>query len=242
MSDEIVEDASESVEENAAVADLPPLKRAPRGLRTHFARHNRQALFLAFASLLLAVTFWVLLYLAFYWLTLVATTVRGSMNAEPLERIGDARQLVGPYFFWLFAAGAGALMLLGLAARRFHWKVAFGPDGRFFLWLVSELVLALPNLTLAAIGNFRALIWLDRRERAQAWQILRAIQAAGGQLRFANLGPDAGDQGPGQRRALFALQLTNLVVTREDREGGGGWLLALTSEASETFFRDLESH
>ena len=99
--------------------------RCAPSLRAHFFRHNLTAILLAALSLAGAAVFWTLLYFAFYWLTLLALTIR----------LGDDAHT--PAHFPLgFAAAAFGLCFIAAVLRwlRPHELAATSPAVTLFFF------------------------------------------------------------------------------------------------------------
>ncbi len=203
---------------------LPPVEAKPqatsRQLRRFIARHNQQALLLAFFSLAGAAILWGMLYLGLYWFTLVAVTIGRSLNPATIAEISQ-RNLVGAEFLPHFVIGAVAVMVLGAIIRRKAILESLREQRRYLLWVAAELFMTVPNITFSIWGNLSAVCWLRRHETDQAWGLLRSMEAAGGRMSMASLPLEIQD-GKTLLRVLFALQVVGLVGVREKAEG---WFL-----------------
>lgn len=208
-----------------------------RALRRHLARHNAQALGLATGALGGAALAWGALGFTAYWLALLATTIQRSTDPERFTEVYDARELVGPRFAAALTVGALGLLGLAMLGRRQGWSDALRERRFYLFWTVAELLLLAPNLTLAIWGNLRAVAWLRRRELTLAWRLLRAVgehERRGERLALAGAGAASGarDTERGLSRALFALQLAELVNLGGDPDEG--WFLTLAGEQART--------
>ncbi len=200
----------------------PDADAAPRELRRYFARHNRQALFLAALSLVASAGLWALTYALVYWFTLVGVTISRSLNADTLSQVNNP-ELLGTHFPQWFALGAGVALIVAAFVRRWM-RVAWLREARLYLlWVVVELFMAVPNVTFSVWGNLSAITRLRRREAGEAWRLLERIHQEGGRLNLANLRQEIDDERI-LRRVMFGLQIVGLVSVRESREG---WYLYL---------------
>ena len=217
----------DQTEPTAFDADPPAANRdenaSPRALRRYFAEHNRQAVLLAFFALATSAFLWALIYLFVYWFALVGVTVSRSMNIETLDQINQP-DLVGRYFSLEFAAGAFFVLIVAALVRHWRWRVEKLRDARhYFLWLVAELLLAVPNVTFSIWGNLAAVTRLRRHEAADAWKLLERIHEEGGRLSLSGLRQEI-DNETTLQHVVFALQLVGLVSVREYTQG---WFLCL---------------
>ena len=204
----------------AAHQDDPPPDRADaasRELRRYFARHNRQALFLATLSLVTSAALWALTYGLIYWLSLVGVTVTRSLNADTLSQVNNP-ELLGPHFPLWFALGV-SMSLITAAIIRQRVRVARLREARLYLlWVIVELFMAVPNVTFSVWGNLSAITRLRRREAREAWRLLERINQEGDRMNLANLRQEIDDERT-LRRVMFDLQLVGLVGVRESRDG-----------------------
>ncbi len=216
--------ANEDSQELPNEADIAAEKRAAliRGLRLYFRRHNIQAFILAVFSLVTSVVLWGLIYVFVYWFALVGATLSRSFNPQTLLEINQP-DLVGRDFPLYFAGGA--LLSLGLAGViRRYFRPERLRDARFYLlWIVAELLLAVPNATFAVWGNFSAITRLRRRDALAAAQLLESIDRSDGGLSLGTVPVEIEDEKTLQR-VLFALQLVGLIGLRERERG---WFLCL---------------
>lgn len=204
--------------------DLPPDRAdaATRELRRYFARHNRQALFLAALSLVTSAALWAFTYGLVYWFSLVGVTVSRSLNADTLSQVNNP-ELLGQHFPLWFALGAG-VSLVAAAIIRQRVRVARLREARLYLlWVIVELFMAVPNVTFSVWGNLSAITRLRRREAREAWHLLERINQEGGRMNLANLRQEIDNERTLQR-VMFGLQLVGLVGVRESRDG---WYLHL---------------
>ena len=193
-----------------------------RQLRRFITRHNRQALLLAFFSLAGSVLLWGMLYLGLYWFTLVAVTVGRSMNPKTIAEITQ-RDLVGADFLPHFLIGAVLVLVAGAVIRKKVSMESLREQRHYFLWVLIELFMAVPNITFSVWGNLSAMCRLRRGEIEQAWGLLRSMEAAGGRMSMASLPLEIQDERT-LGRVVFALQVVGLVGVREKTEG---WFLYL---------------
>jgi hypothetical protein len=195
---------------------------AVRALRRYVARHNWQALLLALFSLATALALWGLLYLMAYWFALVVATLSRSFSPATLLEINDP-ELVSANFPWWFLAGA--LCALGAACVvRKRMRLESLRDARLYLlWVVAELLMAVPNVTFSIWGNLSALVRLRVRDAERAWSLLERIHEHEGRLSVASLPLEIQDASM-LDRVVFVLQIVGLVELREKREG---WFLCL---------------
>ena len=193
-----------------------------RGLRRYFRRHNLQAFTLAMFSLVASAILWALIYVFIYWFSLVAATLARSFNPATLLEI-ESPDLVGPYFPLYFGAGAVLSLVIALWVRR-RWRPERLRERRFYLlWILTELLLSVPNATLAVWGNFSAMTRLRRRDAQAAVHLLQSLEGSRGGLSLGSLGVEIEDEKT-LGRVLFSLQLAGLVTVRERQRG---WFLCL---------------
>ena len=211
--------------EQAPAADVPTEEeQRTRALRRYVARHNQQALLLAFCSLAAAVVLWGIIYVFVYWFSLVAMTISRGTNVDTINEI-NRPDLVSVYFPWWFAAGAMVTLVIAWALRR-HLRVERLREARWYaLWVLAELFLAVPNVTFSIWGNLMALCRLPRQEAVEAWRLLRRMNEAGGRLSMVSLRTEIEDERT-LGRVVFILQLVGLVGVREYAHG---WFLCLQS-------------
>ena len=214
--------ASEDEAFSATTAPAIDADAAPRALRRYFARHNRQALFLALLSLGASALLWAFIYAVVFWLTLVVLTISRSLNQATLLQVND-RHLISVHFPWWFAVGA-CLTLVTAAVVRQRVRVARLREARLYLlWVIVELFMAVPNVTFSIWGNLLALTRLRRREAAKAWQLLARIHQEGGRMNLANVRQEIDDENT-LRHVMCGLQLVGLIGLRENEHG---WYLYL---------------
>ncbi len=207
---------------------------APRALRRYFARHNRQALTLALLSLGASAVLWAVTYFLVFWFSLVAATLSRSFDPATLVEVTDRDLLTANFSQW-FALGA-TLSLVVAAVVRKRVRLARLREARLYLlWVVVELLMAIPNVTFAVWGNLSAITRLRRREAAQAWKLLQRINQEGGRLNLANLRQEIDDEKTLQR-VMYGLQIVGLISLRESRHG---WFLYLQNRDA---FAALLSH
>lgn len=196
---------------------------APNALRRYFAQHNRQALVLAFFSLVASAVLWALIYLLVYWFALVGVTVSRSLDVKTLDQI-NRPDLVGRYFPLEFAAGALLALVIAALVRRNRLRTDGLREARYYLlWIAAELLMAVPNVTFSIWGNLAAITRLRRHEAADAWKLLRRIHEQGGRLSLSGLRQEIENEQTLQH-VVFALQLVGLVSVREYAQG---WFLCL---------------
>ena len=206
-------------------ADSPPpapSQPTSRELQRFVARHNRQALLLAFFSLVGAGVLWGILYLGTYWFTLVTVTLKWSFNPETLPEI-TRRNIVGPDFLPRFLLGAFGALCLGAFFRKHVRLERLREQRHYFVWVLAELFMTVPNITFSIWGNLRAVCRLRRDEAEQAWNLLQRIEDLGGRMSMASLPLEIQDE-KSLSRILFVLQIVGLVGVREKTEG---WFLYL---------------
>lgn len=200
----------------------PPSQPTSRELRRFVARHNRQALLLAFFSLLGAAVLWGIIYLGTYWFTLVAMTLRWSFNPATLPEI-TRRNIIGPDFLPHFLIGAAIALVSGAVFRKHVRLESLREHRHYFLWVLAELLMTVPNVTFSIWGNLSAICRLRRVEAEQAWRLLQRIEDEGGRMSMASLPLEIQDEKM-LGHILFVLQIVGLVGVREKTEG---WFLYL---------------
>jgi hypothetical protein len=193
-----------------------------RGLRLYFRRHNIQAFTLALFSLVASAILWALIYVLIYWFSLVGATLSRSFNPATLLQI-DSPDLVGPNFPLYFAGGALASLVIAQLVRR-RWRPERLREARFyFLWILAELLLSVPNATFAIWGNLSAITRLRRRDAFAAARLLECLDRSEGRLSLGSLRVEIEDEKT-LSRVLFSLQVAGLVSVRERERG---WFLCL---------------
>ena len=213
-----------------------PADGAPQALRRYFAEHNRQALLLAFFSLVASAVLWALIYLFIYWFALVGVTVTRSFDVNTIDQI-NRPDLLGRYFSWEFLGGAAVALLAAAMVRRRRMRVEKLREARhYFLWIVAELLMAVPNVTFSIWGNLAAVTRLRRHEAADAWKLLQRIHEGGGRLSLSGLRQEIDDEATLQH-VVFALQLVGLVSVREYTQG---WFLCLQNRDAFALLRRAE--
>ena len=206
-----------STEENAVTPYV-----AARPLRRFLGRHNRQALLLSFFSLVAAVLLWGAVYGFAYWFTLVTFTVSKSFNVVTMAQINDASP-VTVHFPLYFAAGAAVYLGVAAAIRRIYHPEKVREARMYFLWVLLELFMAVPNVTFSIWGNFRAITKLGRAEVVEAWRLLNRLNEHEGRLSLNSLPLEIEDVRT-LNRVVFALQIIGVVGIRENSQG---WFLYL---------------
>ena len=205
-----------------------------QALHSYFLRHNVQALALALFSLVASAILWALVYIFVYWFSLVGATLSRSFNPATLLEIDDP-DLAGRHFT-LYFAGAAALLLVIAGLTRKYLRPERLLKARFYvLWIVAELLLAVPNATFAVWGNLHAITRLRRHDAVAAAQLLREIERSDGGLSLGRIGVDFDDK-QALHRVLFALQLVGLVGLREKERG---WFLCLEEQGMHTLMDDV---
>ena len=206
---------------------------ATRALRRYFAEHNRQALLLAFFSLVASAVLWALIYLFIYWFALVGVTISRSFDLKTIDQI-NRPDLLGRYFSWEFMAGAVIALVVAGVVRRRRLRVEKLREARYYLlWIAAELLMAVPNVTFSIWGNLAAITRLRRHEAADAWKLLQRIHEGGGRLSLSGLRQEIDDEKTLQH-VVFALQLVGLVSVREYAQG---WFLCLQNRDAYSLLR-----
>jgi hypothetical protein len=179
-----------------------------RALRDHLAQHNRHVLALAAATLVAALAAWALLYFVSLWLLVLGMSAFDVSNAHI------------PHRFWVLYLVA-ALCGIGVA-----WiDNRLTPNARLAdhksPWeIFMELLLAVPNMTLAVGGTLAAWQKLSEAELLEAAELLhrlgdeKRVPMSGVRLQLPE--PEAA------MRILFALQMTQVVDAF--RDGNEFWL------------------
>lgn len=194
-------------------------------LRRYVSRHNRQALLLAFFSLVAAVILWGALYVFVFWFVLFTATVIKGFNPDTLNQVNDPR-LVSAWFPAWFALGA--VVYLGLAALcRRHLRMERIREARHYLvWVLLELFMSVPNVTFSIWGNLQAITRLRKHEAVEAWRLLQRMNQEDGRLSLTSLRLEIDDESI-LCRVMFTLQIVGLVGMRENSEG---WFLYLQGQ------------
>ena len=202
---------------------------AARALRRFVFRHNGQALLLSAFSLAAAAVLWGLIYLFAYWLTLLTVTVSRSLDPTTLLEVNQPG-LVGAQFPWWFLGGAVCLLMVAWAVRDRVQIESLREARLYLLWVIVELLMAVPNVTFSIWGNLSALVRMPRREASSAWRLLERINHESGGLSMASLRLEIDDERR-LRHVVFTLQIVGLVGVRERQEG---WFLCLQNREAFT--------
>jgi hypothetical protein len=193
----------------AASRNKEPLSlrlRTPEGtarvLRAHFRWHNLRVVALAAGTLFAAIASWVILYGICCWLLVLAIAV----FELPFQRVPAG-------FLPLFMVTAGcaigyAWIDQGLTPN------ARARDKKTIGEIASDILLALPRMTLAVPGTLRAWVRLNDAECLQGAELLhrlweqKRVPMSGVRLQISDPATAA--------RILFALQLTQIVDVQRD--------------------------
>ena len=168
-----------------------------------------------------------MVYVGLYWFTLLAVTIGRSLNPATLGDVTQ-RNLVGTDFLPHFALGALiALAVAGLLRRKVNFD-SLREHRHYLLWMVAELLMAVPNVTFSIWGNLSAVCRLRRGDMEAAWRLLQRMEEAGGRLSMASLPLEIQD-GRVLNRVVFALQFVGLVGVREKEEG---WFLYIQNRSA----------
>jgi hypothetical protein len=176
-------------------------------LREHLRRHNRWVLLLTVLTFLFAAILWAGLYVAVYWLVLVAGTVARPFDFQPAAG-ALARG---------FAAAGILLCLSAWIARRLRPNEA-ARDHKRFLGHFLDVLLAVPRLTLSIFGTGGAAVRLSDSEMEYAWLLLRRMNEAEGPVPVQALPVDIPDSAM-RGRIVLGLQLCGLVEVRPTSSG-----------------------
>ena len=198
---------------------------AARPLRQYIRRHNRQALLLAFFSLVAAIILWGAVYLFIYWFTLVGVTIVKGFDPHTLNQVTDPG-LISPLFPAWFAVGGVVYMGVAAIIRRFCRMERVREARLYLLWVLLELFMAVPSVTFSIWGNLQALTSLRKEESAEAWRLLNRINREDGRLSLTSLRLVIDDETI-LHRVLFALQIIGLVGMREYTHG---WFVCLQGQ------------
>lgn len=170
---------------------------APAAFRRHFAAHNRQVILIAAASAFFSVVAWALLYFIAYWLLLLGGTAATGAEA-PLPEF-----LLVPFVI------SSVILVLGVALVRRLSPVRRLCDNKRWWEHAADLLLAIPRATVTAWETLRAYQFLDARELAVAWELLRWIREKR-RLPVWEVPQVIPDERT-RDRILVALQLTQLI-------------------------------
>jgi hypothetical protein len=192
-------------------------------LRAHLARHNRNVLLLAAATLIAALAAWALLYFVCIWLLVLGMS---ALNVANLHI---------PHRFWVLYV-ITALCGIGVAWIDNLLMINARPRDYKSPWEVFlEFILAVPKMTLAVGGTLAARQSLSDEELLDAADLLhrlgeeKRVPMSGVRLQIPD--PEAAV------RILFALQMTDVIDTF--REGNEFWLrLSALRPASLRMMRD----
>ena len=132
-----------------------------RALRRFVLRHNWQALVLAFFSFVAAVALWGIVYLFAYWFTLIFATLSRSFSPNTLLEINDPG-LVSAQFPWWFLGGALAVLAVAWVVRGRVRIERLREARHYLLWVIVELLMAIPNVTFWVWGNLSARVRMPR--------------------------------------------------------------------------------
>jgi hypothetical protein len=134
-----------------------------RTLRAHLARHNLRVLLLAFATLLLSIGLWILLYGLACWLILLMVSVGG--DAE----FGIPRTFVR----WFVALALVSVALTWLFRRFVPQEIA--RDKKPVLAVALDFLLVVPRVTLSVLGMLSAWRRLNAAEFDQAASFIHRL-------------------------------------------------------------------
>ena len=207
-----------------AEAAISPYK-AARPLRLYLGRHNRQALLLAFFSLVAATVLWAAVYAFVYWCVLFTVTIVKSFDPETMSQVTDPN-LVDPNFPLWFAGGSVIYLLVAASIRRFFRVERVREARLYLLWVLLELFMAIPNVTFSIWGNLQAITSLRRHESSEAWRLLQRMNHEQGRVSLTSLRLVIEDEKT-LNKILFALQIIGLVSVRENTRG---WFLYLQGQ------------
>ena len=149
-------------------------------------------------------------------------TVSRSLNPTTLLEVNDPG-LVGEQFHWWFLGGAIGLLTIAWAVRDRVRIESLREARLYLLWVIVELLMAVPNVTFSIWGNLSALVRMPKREASSAWRLLERINRENGGVSLSSLRLEI-DDARLLRRVVFVLQIVGLVDVRERQEG---WFLCL---------------
>lgn len=192
-------------------------------LREHLRRHNRRVLMLTIAAFLIAAALWAALYLAAWWLFLLAGTAVLALDFHPRAApVGRG-----------FCAAAALLCLCAWMARRLHPNEAPRDRKSFFEHLL-DMLLAIPRWTLLAFGTGAAAARLSDAELEYAWTLLRRMSKADHPILMQQLPAEIPDPAM-RKRIVLALQLADLI---EIRVASTGPVIAFRNEEARLLAQD----
>lgn len=185
----------------------------PLEFRRIFARHDREVLAVTVGALLFAAAGWMVLFGFTYWLAVL----HSSIVDRPAPR---AASLLRPF-------GEGAVVAI-VVTQIVEW---LNPHHRrasqnvLRPFLAVEILLFIPQLTITALQNPAAFIFLRGRQRLLAWQIAELL-AEHEKISVQTLPAYFSGQ-PELDRPLRALQAVGLVRVFAE---GSEWMLALAND------------
>jgi hypothetical protein len=191
-------------------SELPALRQpspesTSEALGKVIAQHNRRALLIAAFTAFVAAGLWLLLYTVSCWMILFALSA------------SDAPVIAIPRGFGiLFAIAAICAIAYAWLDRRLT-PDELPRDDKSPGEILSDIILALPRITLSVWGTLRAWLHMDRSEREIAAEFLhRLVRERRIPLHSAPQDiPDAAMR----FRILFALQITEIIDLRRDDRG-----------------------
>jgi len=173
-------------------------------VRAAVARHNRRVAAVCTVTLSAAIVAWCFAYEIFTWLSLLLASVAQGLDAKMPRHLPVIAIYIG-----------GALFLIALALRAFP-RDERAVDRRSWMAVLSDVVLALPRLTIAAWTNLTAWQRLSKGEFEHATHLIDHLREQP-VLPVAQLLVIIPDK-PVCRRIVLALQLAQLVELKR-RQG-----------------------
>ncbi len=173
-----------------------------RAVRREIARHNRRVALIALFTFAVAAGLWIVLYAVCAWVLMIACIA-----------IGTERSVLPHGFTTLYLTAAACAV--GYAWIDRHFTPNDIPrDDKSYGEIASDLLLALPRITLAVPGTLRAWLRLTRDESELAAAFLHHL---GHERRIPLHSVPLDIPGePARFRILFALQILEAIDLRRD--------------------------
>ena len=173
-----------------------------RALRREIARHNRRVALIALFTLAVAAGLWTVLYAVCAWVLMIA-----------LIAIGTERAALPHGFTTLYLVTAACAIGYAWIDRRFTPN-DLPRDDKSYGEIASDLLLALPRITLTVPGTLRAWLRLTPAECESAAAFLHRL-ASERRIPLHSVPLEIPGE-PARFRILFALQILEAIDLRRD--------------------------
>ncbi len=174
-------------------------------IRNRLKEHNREALLYAALSLFASIACWATFYGAFYWLTLLVSTIKEGLSGREAGFPGNAARI--------FAASAAMTTILVALSRRSSLLdlIKFRPESTLFRGMF-DFAMLVPRLTLSIIDNLRA-VRIHSADDLEAGAELLLALVHNGPLPLSAL-PLAVPEDRTREAMVLTLQLIDFVALR----------------------------